>query len=476
MCLRSLVRGGPLRRSALAMVDAGWGTTADPQLRISEPGPSAPRGGQGDGGRLLLRVLYVATWLMMSLFWAFVFIRWLNPSWPHPQALLASPGQDLGEHLLDIRLLLEHHNPYVLRPRLNDTTPPVTALFVLPLAYLPSPLFEFGSTWASFAALAASLGMLLNRVTPIARGRSLLLASGVLSPLVAATLTPVFSTFTEGQLHLWIMVMILFDLLVVRESRSGFLVGLATGIIFWPGLFVLAVVHRSRLRGFVLFLCGGLTATLAGVIVSPWASWHYFTHVLPSGEAAQRELTTPLPHGLTRFGFIGNQTLHGMLARPPLMGTTGGEWFYLFAAVLVGSFGMYVAWRVLDQGSVVLGYAVIGLTCLVVSPYAWFHHWVWVLLLPFAAIEGWRTRRVLSMVLLVSLLPFVAGLHLLLNTRAAVFEPGLLSWIRVNLPTLAGIVVLVSAAVSSWWAVPAMRARHGGAALGRAAKPATTAS
>ena len=463
-----LVRGQP---PSSTMLDPRPGVVEAPELSAAATPGEKP----GEGGRVVLRVLYLATWLMMSLFWAFVFIRWLNPSWPHAQAILDSPGQDLGEHLLDIRTLLAHHNPYVVRPRLNDTTPPATALFVLPLAYLPSPLYEFGSVWASFAALAASLAMLVHRVVPIARGRSLLLASGVLSPLVAATVVPVFLTFVNGQLHLWIMVMILFDLLVVSRRRSGFLVGLATGIIFWPGLFVLAVVHRSRLRGFVLFLLGGMTATLAGVVVSPSASWDYFTHVLPSGQAAQRELTTPLTHGLTRFGFIGDQTLHGLLARPPLVATTGGEPVFLAAAVVVGAFGMYVAWRVLDQGSVVLGYVVIALTCLIVSPYAWLHHWVWVVLLPFAAVEGWRTRRVLAVILLVAFVPFLSGIHLLLGIRSAVFEPGFLPWLRVNLPTIAGLLVLVSAGASSWWAVPAMRARHGGAPSGPAAPAAPAA-
>ena len=300
----------------------------------------------------------------------------------------------------------------------------------------------------------------MTTVTRLGRGRSLLVSAGVLSPLAAAGLLPVFETIVNGQLSLWLMALVLADLLVIRPRRSGALVGAVTALVFWPGLFVVPVIARSRSHGMLLFAAGAVGVNAAVAIATPSASWDYFTQVLPSGQATLREVMVVLPHHLGSLAVVGNQSIHGWLLRPPLAPTLASPWLYGAVAIVVLCVGAVTAWRLLEQGELVVGLIVVALTCLLATPFGWLHHWVWVVLLPFGALACWRRRRVLAVVLVLGLIPFIHGTGIIVTDQGAVLHEGVLMMVRINGATLAGIVILVTALCSSIWARPATRGRH----------------
>jgi alpha-1,2-mannosyltransferase len=404
--------------------------------------------------------LLAATWIAMSAFWGFAFTRWIDPHWPHGHAAELSPGQDLREHLRDLADLLRGANPYQLRARLNDTTPPATALLMTPFSWVATPISELLSVITSLAALAASEAMLLVTVMRTSKGRALLVSAAVLSPLAAAGLLPVFNTLVTGQLHLWLLSLILLDLLLVAPRRSGYLVGAVTAIIFWPGLFIVVVLHRSKVPGLLRACVGAVGVTLLAAMVAPAASVHYFFSVLPSGQAVLREVMVVLPHHLGSLAIVGNQSIHGWLLRPPLASMTASPWLYGAVAIVTVGIGVLTAWRLLDQGEVVVALIVVALTCLLATPFAWLHHWVWVVLFPFGAVACWRRRRVLAVVLVLGLIPFIHGVGIMVTNQGVVLHEGVVTMVRINIATMVGIVVLLTALCSSIWAGPVTRARH----------------
>ena len=419
-----------------------------------------PIGGGPESTDWIRRGLVGATWIAMSVFWGFALTRWIDPRWPHVHAAFLSPGQDFREHLRDLSALLGHSNPYVLRDRLNDTTPPSTAYLFLPFSWLSTPMAELASVISSLAALAASEAMLLATVTRLGRARALLVSAGFLSPLAAAGLLPVFETIVNGQLYLWLMALVIADLLVIQPRRSGVLIGAVTALVFWPGLFVVAVIARSRGRGMLLFAAGAIGVTAAAAIAAPSASWDYFTSVLPSGHATLREVVTVLPHGLGSLAVIGNQSLHGWFLRPPLSPWLASPWAYGVAALGIIAVGTITAWRLLRQSEMVVAMIVLAITCLLATPFGWLHHWVWVVLFPFGAISCWHRRRALAIVLVLGLIPFIHGVGVLVTAQGAVAHEGIVTMIRINAPTLVGLIILGAATCSSLWAAPAARARH----------------
>ena len=88
------------------------------------------------------------------------------------------------------------------------------------------------------------------------------------------------------------------------------------------------------------------------------------------------------------------------------------------------------------------------------SPFAWDHHWVWVvLLLPFAGLECWKAHRALSIVLWLSVLPFVRQLARLVIARAPKHHGQLiftnpLDAVLMDRYVLAGLAILVAGAIT----------------------------
>ncbi len=193
---------------------------------------------------------------------------------------------------------------------------------------------------------------------------------------------PVWATLEFGQINLLIMWLVLEDLLWRRNRVwRGALIGVATGLKLIPGLFIVFLVLTRRFRAAgVAALAFGATI-LAGFAVQPDQTWQYWTHIAYD------------PSRVGRVGYIGNQSLNGVITRTFPPDGSRAIWFALAVAVVLVS--LWTATRLWDAGLRVPAVAAVGLVTLLASPISWNHHWVWFVVVIAALLEPALGRPIL---------------------------------------------------------------------------------
>ncbi|WP_231373551.1 glycosyltransferase 87 family protein [Nocardia sp. 348MFTsu5.1] len=200
--------------------------------------------------------------------------------------------------------------------------------------------------------------------------------------MIATLMEPVRTTMWYGQINVFLMLLILWDLLRDKDSRlRGLGVGIAAGIKLTPLIFVFYLAINRNWRS-VIVACAGFVGTVVlGFLVMPRDSWKYWSGTFIDSERVGAPNT------------VGNQSIRGALAN--LWQTDSPNilvWGTLALAALV--LGMVAASLAHRVGHELLAITLVGMTGAVVSPMSWGHHWVWV----------------------VPLLVF--GVHLMLSVRA----------------------------------------------------------
>jgi alpha-1,2-mannosyltransferase len=218
--------------------------------------------------------------------------------------------------------------------------------------------------------------------------------------LVSTLMEPVRTTMWYGQINVFLMLLIMWDLLQGKHSRvRGLGVGIAAGIKLTPLIFVLYLVINRNWRA-VWLACAGFVGTIAlGFAILPRDSWQYWTGTFIDSKRVGAPNT------------VGNQSIRGALAN--LWQTEHPNalvWITLAVAALV--LGMVAASMAHRRGHELLAVTMVGMTGTVVSPMSWGHHWVWVVpLLVIGVHMVLQSRRWVTLLLSVS-----AVLGLLLAT------------------------------------------------------------
>ena len=183
--------------------------------------------------------------------------------------------------------------------------------------------------------------------------------------LVSALMEPVRTTMWYGQINVFLMLLILWDLLQGRHSRiRGLGVGIAAGIKLTPLIFVFYLLINRNWRA--VWLAGaGFAGTIAlGFAVMPRDSWKYWSGTFIDSKRVGAPNT------------VGNQSIRGALAN--LWQTDAPNplvWITLAVAAL--ALGMTAASLAHRAGHELLAVTLVGMTGTAVSPMSWGHHWVW---------------------------------------------------------------------------------------------------
>lgn len=253
---------------------------------------------------------------------------------------------------------------YFPHRHLPFTYPPMAALVFAVMAAIPMSALRWLVTVTSLFCLIATLwltwGMLGYRRSARA-GATLAAAS------VALWLAPVLQTLWLGQINLILMFVIVADLCLPDAARiKGVGVGLAAGFKLVPLIFIPYLLLTRRFRA-----AGVSLATFALTIASSQV-------LLP--RQSQKFWLGRLFLDSSRLGniaYVGNQSLHGALAR--LMSSQSAEQAYwLVISVVIGVAGLLLAAWTARRGYEMMGILTCGLTGLLISPISWSHHWVWV--------------------------------------------------------------------------------------------------
>lgn len=225
--------------------------------------------------------------------------------------------------------------------------------------------------------LVVALGLIAARALPQPAGRRASLTAAPVAISLLMLSLPVRDAFWLGQTGVTPVLLVLLGLFVVRGQRAcGVLVGLAAALQPTVLLFVPLLWCTDRRRAAAV--TGG---TFAAGTALAWAAMphdsatYWIHHIAGTGLGG-------------RADGLANQSLHGALLR---LGLTGPLEIGLFLALgaAVAVLALRRAVRYARDGQLLLAVAVTGCAAIAVSPTAWQHQLLWVLL----AIVGRAGRR-----------------------------------------------------------------------------------
>ncbi|MGP9021043.1 bifunctional glycosyltransferase 87/phosphatase PAP2 family protein [Streptomyces sp. BR1] len=299
------------------------------------------------------------------------------------------------------------------------TGTPFAGLVLKPLTH--SAEKALGVAWTfSTLLLVAVIGVIVARALPgpVSR-RSQLLAAPVAISLLMVSL-PVRNALTTGQTSIIPVLLVLLGCFAVRGERgSGVLIGIAAALQPTVLLFVPLLWLTGRRRAAVTTAGTFAAATALTWAVMPHDSWTYWVHhVAGAGLGA-------------RADSLANQSLHGALLRLGLEGPLEIALFLVLAAAVV-FLGLRRAVRYARDGQLLLAVALTGCVAVAVSPTAWQHQLLWVLLAMVGRV-GAKARDRLAWPAVVVLVMTLPGTVLLPNMSA-------LYAIRDNVPLLTALV------------------------------------
>jgi alpha-1,2-mannosyltransferase len=279
--------------------------------------------------------------------------------------------------------------------------PPVAAVLFAPLALLPLPVLKVVWTVLELALLAL-VAHRCARAVGVPPGSPTVAAVVWLVP-VATWLDPVRTTLYLGQINIVLLAIVLLDLLGRPDSRwRGVGLGLAAAVKLTPLLFVAYLLLRRRYRAAATALATFVGAGLLGALVAPADSVQYWLR--GTFAAADR---------IAAVDGAANHTVNGLVTR--LLGPgTAATVLYVVAAAALVVVTLALAVRASRGGEELLALSLCGLCSAAAAPFAWSHHWVWVVpLLPALAARwaaGSRRSGVALAVVLAGTLAVITAL------------------------------------------------------------------
>nr|WP_274562709.1 bifunctional glycosyltransferase 87/phosphatase PAP2 family protein [Streptomyces spiramyceticus] len=276
-----------------------------------------------------------------------------------------------GERLTDLETWIGERGVLRVTGSLYETDrftgTPFAGLVLKPLAR--SAEQSLGVAWTfGTLLLVAALGVAAARALPgpVSR-RTALLAAPVAISLLMLSL-PVRNTLHLGQTSIIPVLLVLLGCFQARgERNSGMLIGIAAAlqpaVLLFAPLLWLTGRRRTALNTATTFAA----CTALAWAAMPQDSWTYWVHhVVGAGLGGNP-------------GTLANQSVHGALLRLGLSGPLEIALFLLLATAVV-VVGLRRAVRYAKDGQLLLAVALTGCVAVAVSPTAWQHQLLWVLL------------------------------------------------------------------------------------------------
>ena len=268
-----------------------------------------------------------------------------------------------GHRLLDLEVyrnagvaVLGGRDVYAVTPPvLPFTYTPAAALLAVPLALVSLGTLHIAWTLGGLALLAVLVAASFRTRNPV---RAVLLAA------LALQLRPVSDELRFGQIGFLLAALVFADCLP-QHTRwpRGVLTGLAAAIKLTPAVFIPYLWLSGRRRAALV-----ATATFAGLsllsfLVVPKTSADFWFGALGRSDRLGDNMNW------------SNQALRGITLRAGVPTTV-----WLVLAAILGAVGLWRASRASRSGDERTGLAIIGLLAVLLSPVAWMHHMMWIVL------------------------------------------------------------------------------------------------
>jgi alpha-1,2-mannosyltransferase len=267
---------------------------------------------------------------------------------------------------------------YAPGARFSFTYPPFAAVLFAAFAGAPAGVLKIVLTAASLAALAVLCGQALAAAGVRPRPETVFAVSAL-----ALLTRPVAYTLHLGEINLILAALIGADLLRGKDGAwwQGIGTGLAAGIKLTPLIFVAYLVLTRRTRAAATACAAFALTVAAGFAWLPGWSRAYWLGGLFYDQRRVGDPANP-----------SDQSLSGAVARLAGTGDPPRVW-WLVAVLAAGLAGLAVAVWAHYRGYRLAGFLCCAFTGLLVSPFSWTHHWVWVVpLLTWLAVTAWRRR------------------------------------------------------------------------------------
>ncbi|SEC35658.1 bifunctional glycosyltransferase 87/phosphatase PAP2 family protein [Streptomyces sp. PAN_FS17] len=350
-------------------------------------------------------------------------------------------GTPRGERLTDLETWVGPDGVLHVKGSLYDSTEftgtPFGGLVLKPLTRAAEQALGWGWTFGTLL-LVVVLGLVAARALPqpVNRRTSLLAAPVAISLLMLSL--PVRNTLYLGQTSIMPVLLVLLGCFAVRGERaSGVLIGVAAALQPTLLLFTPLLWFTGRRRAALSTGATSAVCTAVAWVAMPSDSYTYWVHHMAGVGLGGRA------------DDLGNQSLHGALLR---LGLTGPLEIVLFLLLGAGVAALAVrrAVRYAHDGQLLLAVAITGCAAIVVSPTAWQHQLLWVLL----AVVGQVGRRASDRYVW----PVAIVLVMTLPAKMMVPDKLILHPLRADLVLLAAIataaVVPFLSRASPYWQTP----------------------
>lgn len=346
-----------------------------------------------------------------------------------------------GERLTDLETWVGPNGVLHVEGSLYDSTrftgTPFGGLVLKPLTRAAEQALGWGWTFGTLL-LVVALGLVAARALPqpVSRRTSLLAAPVAISLLMLSL--PVRNTLHLGQTSIIPVLLVLLGCFAVRGQRtSGTLIGLAAALQPTLLLFTPLLWFTGRRRAALSTGAAFAACTALAWAAMPRDSYTYWVHHMAGVGLGGRA------------DDLGNQSLHGALLRLGLNGPLEIALFLLLGAA-VAVLGLRRAVRYAHDGQLLLAVAITGCAAIVVSPTAWQHQLLWVLL----AVVGQVGRRASDRYVW----PVAVVLVMTLPAKMMVPDKAFLQPLRADLILLAALataaVVPFLSRTSPYWQTP----------------------
>ncbi|MGV9410844.1 glycosyltransferase 87 family protein [Nocardia sp. NPDC003693] len=364
--------------------------STEPAIAHPVAADSAPRGTSTAARAVADPVLAVCAVLAVGVLVWHVFALPLG----NPYYGLFSCDLDMQVYRAGGQALLDR-NPLYQGPvvwEMEFTYTPFAALTFVPLALLGLTAAKVIWWLSIMAALIALVARCLRVLRYENTARTW--AFAVLLAVLCTALEPVRSTIWLGQINVFLVLMIVWDLTRPPAARlRGLGVGVAAGIKLTPAFFLLYLACTRQWRTLAVATAAFAGTVGVGFLARPRDSWTYWgAQVTTSGRVGS--VDSP-----------GNQSINGLLAQllrfldaDGFISEASGwavytppTWMWLAAALPVVALGLAAAVVAHRTGRILLAVTITGMTSACASPFSWGHHWVWFVPLAVLALQHART-------------------------------------------------------------------------------------
>ncbi|MFK0167920.1 bifunctional glycosyltransferase 87/phosphatase PAP2 family protein [Streptomyces sp. NPDC090306] len=331
-------------------------------------------------------------------------------------------GSPRADRLTDLETWVGPSGVLHVKGSLYDSTQftgtPFAGLVLKPLTRAAEQGLGWGWTFGTLL-LVVALGLVAVRALPQPAGRRTALFAAPIAISLLMLSLPVRNTLWLGQTSIIPVLLVLLGCFTVRGERgSGVLIGLAAALQPTVLLFVPLLWLTGRRRAAVSGAATVAVCTLLAWAALPHDSATYWVHHMAGAGLGGRA------------DGLANQSLHGALLRLGLSGPPEIALFLVLGAV-VAVLGLRRAVGYARDGQLLLAVAVTGCAAIVVSPTAWQHQLLWVLLAVVGRVGRRASDRFVWPVAVVLVMTLPA--HVLLPNMSAAYP------LRDNLVLLAAL-------------------------------------